>query len=100
MRGSIYVGLIDDGIRSYRDPKPGFWECVHKSSASSCICESGKKPKNTITYFIAPAAVLGPNHCPTSFPRSFPANAIRWTLNGHSGEGESKNHVISWIYVA
>lgn len=55
---------------------------------------------NAITHLIAPAAVLGPNHCPTSFPRSFPANAILWTLNGHNGEGESKNHDINWIYVA
>lgn len=59
--------------------------------------EAGQK---TFTYLIAPAAVLGPNHCPTSFPRSFPASAIRWTLNGHNGEGESKNQVINWMYVA
>jgi hypothetical protein len=45
---------------------------------------------------IAPAAVLGPNHWPTSFPSSFPASAILCTLNGHRVDGESKNHVKIW----
>lgn len=44
-----------------------------------------------VTYFSAPAAVLGPNHSPTSLPSSFPINAIRWTLKGHRGEGSSRN---------
>lgn len=51
-------------------------------------------------YLIAPAAVLGPNHCPTSLPKSLPDMAMRWTLNGAREEGESKNQVKSFTYVA
>ena len=53
-----------------------------------------------ITYLIAPAAVLGPNHCPTSFLNSFPARAILCTENGACGAGVSKNHVSNLTYVA
>jgi len=48
----------------------------------------------------APAAVLGPNHSPTSFPSSLPINAMRWTLNGHRGDGSSKNQDRMRIWVA
>src|SRR5712671_6398114 len=59
-----------------------------------------RNSKASPTHLSAPAAVLGPNHCPTSLPRSFPASAIRCTLNGQKGEGESKNHVRICTYVA
>ena len=49
---------------------------------------------------IAPAAVEGPNQLPTSLPSSLPASAMRWTLNGQSGEGESRNQVRIRTYVA
>ena len=41
----------------------------------------------TSTYLIAPAEVFGLNHCPTSFPSSFPTKAILCTLYGRSVEG-------------
>ena len=47
----------------------------------------------TSTHLIVSAAVLGPNHCPTSFPSSFLARDILSTLNGHGVDGGSKNHV-------
>ena len=50
----------------------------------------------TPTHLIAPAVVLGPNHCPTSFLSPFLASTILCTLNGHSVDGESKNHVKIW----
>jgi hypothetical protein len=52
------------------------------------------------SVWIAPAAVLGPNHCPTSFPSSLPASAIRCTENGAAGAGVSRNHVSRRTYVA
>jgi len=53
-----------------------------------------------VTDLRAPAAVLGPNHSPTSFPSSLPINAMRWTLNGHSGDGSSKNQDRMRMWVA
>jgi hypothetical protein len=38
----------------------------------------------------APAAALGPNHMPTSFPAALPASAMRCTPNGAAGA--SRNH--------
>ena len=52
------------------------------------------------THLIVSAAVLGPNHCPTPFPSSFPARTILCTLNGHSVDGELKNQVKFWTGVA
>lgn len=48
----------------------------------------------------APAAVLGPNHSPTSLPSSLPINAILCTLYGHKGDGSSRNHVRILTYFA
>ncbi len=49
-------------------------------------------------HLIEPAAVLGPNHCPTSLPSFFPSRAIRCMLNGQSEDGESKNRIRIWMY--
>ena len=69
--------------------------------AGYCAAENaGGSADRDDTYLIAPAAVLGPNHCPTSFPRSLPTRAMRWTLNGQSGEGVSRNQVMICTYIA
>lgn len=52
------------------------------------------------THRIAPAAVLGPNHSPTSLPSCLPTSAIRWTENGAYGDGSSRNHERIRAYVA
>jgi len=39
---------------------------------------------------IAPAAVEGPNHSPTSLPRRLPSRAKRCTEKGESGDGSSR----------
>ena len=58
------------------------------------------KERGKDTYLIAPAAMLGPNHCPTWVPSSFPARAMRCTLNGAWGSGVSRNQVMMRTYVA
>lgn len=52
------------------------------------------------SHLIEPAAVEGPNQVPTSLPRALPARAMRWTPNGASGEGVSKNQVRILTYTA
>lgn len=89
----IYIRLIYHAVCGDGHPKTGFRECMYKGSVTDgeLVVETRRG-----TYLIAPAAVLGPNHWPTSFPRSFPASAMRWTLKGAWGNGESRNQVKIW----
>ena len=98
MGGSVYITLKDLAIDGDGDAKRCFWEVMDKGSEDRSTTE-GMIRALSFTHLIAPAAVLGPNHCPTSLPSSFPARAIRCTLNGQCGDGESKNHVKIWTYV-
>jgi hypothetical protein len=50
-------------------------------------------------HLIAPAAVLGPNHCPASLQSSYQTRAIRHILNRQSEDGKSKDQIRSWTYV-
>jgi hypothetical protein len=95
--GCVYIGLKDLAVDGDGDAKRCFREVMDKGSENRSTTE--RIIRALSTHLIAPAAVLGPNHCPTSLPSSFPARAIRCTLNGQSGDGESKNHVKIWTYV-
>jgi hypothetical protein len=94
----IYIGLKNLAVNGNGYAKRCFWEAVDKGSEERSTSERIIRALS-FTHLIAPAAVLGPNHCPTSLPSSFPARAMRCTLNGLSGDGESKNHVRIWTYV-
>jgi hypothetical protein len=74
-----------------RDAKRCLWEALNQRSEQ--VSTFKRQTMATSTHLIEPAAVLGPNHCPSSFPSSFLARAILCTLNGHNVKGESKNHI-------
>jgi hypothetical protein len=48
------------------------------------------------TNLNAPAAALGPNHIPTSFPAALPANAMRCTPNGAAGASRNQDSKRAW----
>ena len=96
--GCVYIGLKDLTVDGDEDAKRCFWEVIDKGSEDRSTSEQIIRAYCS-THLIAPAGVLGPNHCPTSFLSSFLARAIRCRLNRLSGDGESKNHVKIWMYV-
>lgn len=76
---------------------------VHRAGSHSSMfyrASAQVSAQRVKTHLTAPAAVLGPNHSPTSFPSCFPTSAIRCTLNGHAADGSSKNHPKICTYVA
>ena len=91
MGDSKNVGLKEKAISSNIYTKARLRKGVYQCSrVKYWVTQQTWKGK---TYLMAPAATLGLKHCPTSVPNSFPAKAIRYTLNGASGAGVSKNHV-------
>jgi hypothetical protein len=91
------VTLEHHAIHSDGYAEARFWKRLYQGSGAMSG-GVGVRVGGT-TNLIAPAATLGPNHCPTSVPRSFPARAIRCTLNGALGEGVSKNQVRICTYI-
>lgn len=78
--GSVNVRFVQRAIGSHSNAEASVGEVVNESpngnvsdGRNAQVCCARRKG----TYLIAPAAVLGPNHCPTSLPRSLPTNAIR-----------------------
>ena len=76
MRGRIYVALEDLAVDGNGDTKQCFWEAMNKGSEERLVYKQVVSVLS-FTHLMAPAAVLGPNHCPTSLPSSFPASAMR-----------------------
>jgi len=94
MRSSENLSLIQYAIGSNRNRKAAFGKLVLFRQMNQLEAR-----KEKTMNLIAPAATLGPNHCPTSVPSSLPARAIRWTLNGVSGAGVSRNHIRICIHM-
>lgn len=85
----VHVRLVDHAVCGSRYGQSGRRERIGQSPSYQPLARRARRKS---THFSAPAAVLGPNHSPTSFPNSLPIKAIRCTLKGHKGEGSSKNH--------
>lgn len=71
----IYIRLVNHAVCGNSYPETCFGEGMYKSSTADVQHRPDKLRRGS--HLIAPAAVLGPNHWPTSFPRSFPARAMR-----------------------
>lgn len=102
MASSVHVRLVYTlAVACNRYTKPSFWERSDECSKNGKNALVRQRTTwNGVAYLIAPAAMDGPNHCPTSVPSSLPARAIRCTLKGASSAGVSRNQVMISTYVA
>lgn len=87
LRCSEDVRLDDDAVRGHRDGHAGVRVRANESPAREMrgrrqALISPSQQACGKTDLMAPAAVLGPNHSPISFPSCFPMSAMRWTEKG------------------
>ena len=79
-RFQIHIRLEDLAVDATEIPSDAYGKLCTNDLKRDISIYAAKMA--TFTYLIAPAEALGLNHCPTSFPSSFPTKAILCTQYG------------------
>ena len=87
-RFQIHIRLEDLAVDATEIPSDAYGKLCTNDLKRDISIYAAKMA--TSTYLIAPAEVLGLNHCQTSFPSSSPTKAILCTLYGHSVDGRRR----------